>query len=218
MRKLILIVIIIILCGVATVGIISLFAKSDSEGHFWKWFSAHSDEYYNYPAEKQEILFDKISKELMKVNQGLTFEFGPIDSNGKRELVISADGIRSVFPSVISLVKKAPKFEKWKITAFRQRMEDYEIQFGKVKLGRKDVLFTYEKDGNKIDITLFVNGYQKSGEYDQAVYLLLDSILGEYDVETQIGCIDINPQNGRENSLLSISELPKIVDTNKKGK
>jgi hypothetical protein len=206
----------IILGGVLAVSIISFFKKADAEAHFWKWFALHENEYYNYPLDEQELIFDRLSEALSKIDRDLTFEFGPTSSDGKKEFVISAGGIYSAFPSVIHLVSKAPPLERWKITAFRPRTPGSEIHFNDVILSEKDVFFRYGKSDGKIDIVLFIKGYEEQPNYDMAVYLLLDSVLGEYDVETQIGGIERRAFDDTEENIYPITELAKMVDENKK--
>jgi hypothetical protein len=67
----------------------------------------------------QEAIFDELNRQLNKVNSDLTFEFGPI-LNGKREFVVTADGIAAAFPAVEAHVQAAPTFDDWTIVAFRQ--------------------------------------------------------------------------------------------------
>src|ERR1700722_18171438 len=59
---------------------------------FWKWFQSNEDTLFNFEKNREQT-FDKLGAEMHKLNPSLTFEFGPIE-DGKREFVISADGIK----------------------------------------------------------------------------------------------------------------------------
>src|SRR5262245_11762094 len=92
---------------------------SRSEQQFWKWFHDHEEELFHFQSERDEI-FHSLSEALERVYEGLTFEVGPVE-DGRRELVISADGIREAFPAVKSLCENAPELPRWKIIPFRPR-------------------------------------------------------------------------------------------------
>jgi hypothetical protein len=194
----------------------SLFKKSNPYKAFWDWFVKHSDEYY-YFEKNHEILFNDLGNQLRKINEDLTFEFSAEIKNGKREFIISADGIRSAFPDVIKLVESAPTLDKWKIIAFRPRKANTVLEFNNgITLGVHDIFFSYEiTDDQKIGVTLYVKGLNEDkNEMTGAIFVLLDCVLGEYDVETKLGYIEFKTLNENEKeNLKPLSELPKIVDT-----
>ena len=113
-----------------------LFSKKDSKQLFWNWFSKNSDKLYSFE-QNQDFLFHRLREELSKIDPNLVFEFSPVLDNGKREFVISADGIKSSFDSVENLAKNAPELPTWDIVAFRQPKpitdtfcyEDLEVSF-----------------------------------------------------------------------------------------
>jgi hypothetical protein len=125
----------------------------------------------------------------------LTFEFGPI-REGRREFVVSADGIRKSFPAVRRLVAAAPPLSRWIVTPFRPPASlDVVIQYAGVSLGPDDIWFTAEPDGEKIGLRLFVRGlsYENLPVLASAGFILLDNALGEFAVETQVGFVEWKP-------------------------
>ena len=145
----------------------------------------------------------------------MTFEFGP-EEDGQREFVVSAGGNRSSFPVVISLVDAAPSLPRWKLIKFRQRRELLGlIQVGTFSINLESVKCSLRVEGDKVGITLFF------GESDldetmrnQLGYLLLDSALGEYDVETFVGRIDFHPAKKKSNmERIPFRTLTKAFDT-----
>lgn len=199
-----------------TAMIFSLFtskSKATPEEDFWGWFSKNDGMLFSFEKD-QEKIFDRLAAEMKKVNSSLTFEFGPI-KDGKREFVISADGIKDAFPAVEQLYAAAPKLDRWIWIKFRPRRSPMDIEYGEVKVKADDVFCTVEPDGIKAGITLFIRGYQPEREkaYRGIAFLMLDQALGEYDVETKVGFIqtkDFSEKSELEKKPLK--EVTKIFD------
>ena len=185
------------------------------EQRFWKWFEKNQAKVFNFEVDRERI-FDKLSGEMKKVNPDLTFEFGPVMKNGVREFVISAGGIKTAFSFVESLYNSAPKLDKWKIVKFRpRRIPLNDIEYGGKSISVKDVHFQMFKDGAKVGIVLFFNGYNEK-EHDifgNIGFLLLDEALGEFDIETKVGFIEFH---NRESKLFQgarpLSQLSSTFD------
>lgn len=168
------------------------------EAEFWKWFEANGQILYEFEVD-QERIFDQLQAELQKVHPNLTFEFGPPQDGGWREFVISADGIREAFPAVESLFSRAPQLDQWKFVKFRPRRTPMPVCFGSRCVKPEDVHFQLFRDGDKIGIMLFIDGYlqQDRDFFAQAGYLLLDESLGEFTVETEVGFIDFTGRDSK---------------------
>jgi hypothetical protein len=170
-------------------------STAGSQELFWTWFNRRQDSYFALDLSNvaaNEMLFADLTSHLHAVDENLTFEFGP-KIDGKRELVISADGIRSSFPAVLALVAAAPQLPHWKITAFRPRRYPVSsIEIGGMTLDPRQISVRMEPDGPKVDFTILLTGYaeHERNKFSQGVYLLLDEALGEYDVETRVGVIN----------------------------
>ena len=144
----------------------------------------------------------------------MTFEFGPV-ANGKRDFVISADGITAAFPAVLALARAAPSLSRWKVIAFRPPRPDVtQISVGGIDLDARKIEFL-ARPGERTDLVIAVPGYQSRPEkkLEQAVYLLLDGMVGEYAVEMRIGGIEILAEEGRPKGewrpLTRLSEVVK---------
>jgi hypothetical protein len=190
------------------------FRSASPEAKFWDWFAANSERLANFEAD-QERIFDELAAELEKVHEGLTFEFGPEEPDG-REFVVSADGIRERFPAVIRLVEAAPDLPGWKIIAFRQpKSMDYSLEYGGYELSPDDIWFAAEPDGDRVGLNLYIKGLSRANERvaTGAAFFLLDGALGEYDVETKIGFIEFKPLPSKPASrgLQPLRELPAVV-------
>lgn len=172
----------------------SLLHAANPETEFWKWFQSHETELYDFEKDQAKV-FASLNAAFKKISPDLTFEFGPKKSDGRREFVISAGGIKAAFPKVEALCAAAPKLDRWIVVKFRPRRKDInDLQYNDKKVKAEDVrysLFKDEKPG-KVGIMIFLPGYQKGaekGDFGQIGYLFLDEALGEYDVEMKVGAI-----------------------------
>ena len=191
-----------------------LFGK-DVLRDFWHWFMKHEERFYHYEDE-QPRLFSAMSKKLKEIHPKLTFEFGPVQEDGSRDLTISGDGVREAFPYVVQLVDRAPVIPKWRVNAFRQRIpgDDLAVQLGEeIKVGFRDIFFRYRVSNSLIDLELYIRNFQESDNFKSAVFILLDALVGEYDMEMKVGRMDFLPLAGNDESRLQpITHLRTIVD------
>lgn len=139
----------------------------------------------------RDAVFSDLREQLDKVHPDLTFEFGPI-REGKREFVMSAGGIKSAFPFVEALHSKAPTLPRWAWVKYRpRRLQLNDLGYGGKSIRADDVRYLLAKDGHKIGVILFFDGYNEKEEniFAETGYLFLDEALGEYSVETEVGFI-----------------------------
>jgi len=202
-----------IIISLVTISILSWPQNQVSkEAAFWRWFQANESRLFDFEKD-QEKIFDDLQTQLHRIQPGLTFEFGP-KQDGKREFVISADGIKGAFPAVIDLAKAAPPLPRWTITKFRPRRGfQSPVTLNGLRISPEQVEFTVEPDGDKIGITLFIEGYKPSEheKYAGVVYLMLDQTLGEYDVETKVGFIDLKSRSAQ--SKLGKQPFPALAQS-----
>ena len=183
-----------------------------TQQEFWKWFREHEHDLMHFERDRERI-FDQLANQLKKVDANLTFEFGP--KAARRQFIISAGGIRSAFHSVSALVAAAPTLEHWQVTGFRpRRWPPNIIHFRGKTIDPEDVQFTLLDDGKTTGIYLFSPGYREDdANLKQIGYLLLDTTLGEYDVETKLGLIKIlSPETETLGKRYPLSELPTQFD------
>jgi hypothetical protein len=185
------------------------------EQNFWKWFETNEAGFYRFETNREK-LFDELSKQMAKVHPDLTFEFGPIRNDGKREFVISAGGIRSAFPAVKAMFSAAPSLPRWHVTKFRpRRFPLSDIEYGGRRIKAADVAYAMYKDGSKVGIVLFFDDYkdQEKDLFGNIGYLLLDEALGEYDIETKVGFVEFHGRDSNQfKSARPLSHLPANFD------
>lgn len=192
-------------------------ANKTSEDDFWKWFERNEPRFFHLEADRQNIL-DEIFAGLSAYQQGLAFEISK-EHDGKREFIISADGLEELFPAVNSLTAAAPEFERWSIVAFRPRVNDYTgftLDFAGKTFDPLEMWIDHSVLDDNFDLTIYHPNYAED-ERDviiSATCILLDMALGEYDAVTGIRYIDHEPlpDNPEQQGLRPFSELRSIFD------
>lgn len=180
---------------------------------FWQFFL---DNLENFDRLEEEEMLDQIHRQLAKYNDGLALEVGMPES-GERELVISAEGNRELFPVVEKLCKAAPEIPGWKITAFRPRVSlDFHIEFAGRVFNPDELWVDPILDGDELDLIIFHPEYSDEDRdlIVEGSYILLDMAIGEYDVATGIRAIDHQPlpEDPEAEGLVPFRELPAVFD------
>jgi hypothetical protein len=187
-------------------------AHGSPEQDFWRWFQRNEAALFDFERD-QERTFNRLAAEMHKVHPSLTFEFGPKQGN-RREFVISADGIREAFPKVESLFAAAPPLPKWKFIKFRPRREPFDLTYDGVSVKASAVSVLLQPDGQKAGLTVVIPGYTRAAHktYLGIAFLLLDQAIGEYDVETRVGFIDVQAASTAGPAGYPLRELPAAFD------
>ena len=158
---------------------------------FWTWFAANEVAYRD-PAKLDEKGIGCVNDETVKVHRGLLAEF-TTDPDGTHVIVLSADGIREVFPSVQATAAAAPAIPGWRVQAFRPPVTetDWSLQIDGKQLALKDFRARWAPGSPPVNVDVWVPLPADSGEQviAQVGFLALDAVLGEYAVETQVGAI-----------------------------
>jgi len=191
--------------------------QENKEQQFWKWFEKNESNIFHFE-DNMEAVFNDISKHLAEYKEGVVFEISQ-EVNGKRDFIISADGVKELFSPVESLKAVAPKFERWSIVAFRPRMNDYskmKLEYEGKEFDPSEIwIYTRIEDGH-FDLIVYHPEYsdEERNAFISGTYLLLDMALGEYDVVMGIRFIDHQklPENPQEEGLKPFSELRNIFD------
>jgi hypothetical protein len=190
------------------------FGRRDPIDAFWRWFRDHETELLRVRTGHEAIAGD-LDRALSRVDTNLTWEFGPADA-APREFVISAGGVKAAFPVVQRLASGAPVLPRWKVTPFRQRSPDVtEVHIDGIALDARHVEFLMEPEGTLLALVISVPNFRPTPTkaYEQAVYLLLDAMLGEYTVETKIGAIDIGGvENRKPGQWQPLTSVARAVD------
>jgi hypothetical protein len=189
----------------------------DPQKRFWKWFQDNASSLAAVRSGEDPIL-EKLDRELRKVHPNLNFEMGLSDNN-QLEFIVSANGIKKVFPVVEQLVACAPTLPNWKIIAFRQpkgKAAVSEVRYENFFLRAEDVWFSYKQRMDQmVDLTIYIRDLSPSNT-NQAIgasLIHLDNELGEYLATTGIGFFDFQPlpDNPAARGFQPLSEISTIV-------
>ncbi|MHB8962815.1 MAG: hypothetical protein ACYC5K_06640 [Saccharofermentanales bacterium] len=186
------------------------------EEKFWEWFS--QNELALFKAKGiDDVRVQELLKRIKKIHPDLTVEFSA-EIDGKKMMAISADGISECFPYVIKLTNEPKLLSKWIVVPFRQRLKSVdglEILINKVVIGENDVLFVSEQTGGRLDLDIYFEGVENIDNATiNAIFLLLDSTIGEYDVVAKVGKVEVNPFSrlSQIDKAKRLSNLPEVVD------
>jgi hypothetical protein len=196
------------------------FDKGDAKG-FWRWFmtneAALARAFSGAPQEMAgNATGQALAAALTRYHKGLVFELG-IRPEDRMDFVISADGIFDRFPAVIALKKAAPESKLFEVTAFRQAREGLVLEMNGARFSAGVARFAPlgpDNGGQKLDIAVFLD-FQGLGEEHatQAAFILLDTTIGEYDMETLIGRVEVyEAAETEEAESMPLNELPKILE------
>jgi hypothetical protein len=176
--------------------ILSLFKRAvppKGPDAFWTWFAANEARLFALQGASDPIL-GELDRELHRVHADLTYEIGP-EHDGRRDFVISADGLKAAFPAVEAVHAAAPSLPRWQWVKFRPRRAFlHDLDIGGLAIKPDDVRYVLARDGARVGIVLFFAGYTEAEHrrYGQAGFLLLDEALGEYAIETEVGFIEFH--------------------------
>ncbi len=184
---------------------------------FWKWVAANVDA-LKAVKTGQEPVTAQLAEQLEFVEPGLVFELGV--GTDSFELIISADGKKALLPVVKRLVAAAPKLPGTRVIAFRPRkdIEGFGMAVGEGKISGRQLWYVASADPERkgmIAVELFVEGMTSDDDdpMKNAAFMLLEAAVGELDLETKIGAIEIKQAPPKiEAPLKPLKELSAAID------
>ena len=189
--------------------------KKGSQVEFWDWFVSNEASIWSIERNQEKII-RMVSEALNRFQPGLAFEIGMDVVDGKREFIISADGISSNIPKVESLYLSGPVMARWQIIKYRPRSAfGGEIRMAGKVISAEDVRFQIFNDGEKVGILLMFEDFseEKRNQFAGIGFILLDKALGEQDVMTRVGFVDLaGPESNFYADARCLPELPKAFD------
>ena len=190
-----------------------MFNTQSPEAKFWDWFQRHSGELQQVRTGREPVLAELYAK-LKRVHKDLVFEIGRNES-GANEFIVSADGISETIPHVEKLVASAPEVAGWKVIQFRPRKDGMDLMIHNQKFSKDSVFYTSRPDKHKLNLWIYIDGLNPTNkrEFIGACFILMDTVIGEYDVMTRIGHIEFLPLIDADGSQQPLRNLALEVDT-----
>lgn len=182
---------------------------------FWEWFSEKEDLLLDTYANQTELIVEVLGR-LKKIEPMLMCDFGlPVDEE-RREFVISAQGLKSVFPTVMKLVDAAPNLSCWVVRGFRpRRVEHMKVEYLEAVAETSNVFFTYSIKKGKMIVEIYYFGEVTIDErYEEIAGVMVQNLLGEYDtaMKIKIEKVGLVGEHKGDGELLPIVRLPRIFD------
>lgn len=178
-----------------------------------------------YTSEMSTGPLGHVTRQLKVVHAGLLLTLGSPRSGERPRLIISAGGLRELFPVVFAVVDAAPVtvVEAWDVRALRPRGEgtDFVIKLNSVQLSTRQVKWEATAQRGRptvADLDIYCPGLIEalppSSTFNerrvQIVFTLLDHLVGEWGCEMQIGAISWHGDTDR--ALPALTELPAFLD------
>lgn len=167
-----------------------LLKKKDQVTAFWRWFAKNAARIRD-GVERQDhaVIIRELGGRIANAAPGVVHEIGKPDS-ATVELIFSADGMRAGVPGVLAITKSAPGIDGFLFTAFRPRHPGFALEIDGQTLSADDLSYVSRPGDGVLHLAVFVPGNHAEGPRATRGFLLLDQVLGEYDVITGLGRID----------------------------
>lgn len=193
--------------------------EAQAIAEFWRVFQGRAGELARVRSADDPV-YDLILDRLQEINPELYFEF--YAEPGASELVITAEGERSLFPLVDSIVAGAPEIPGWAILALKPKLgipvtatwED-----GKVTVA--DVVFLPLElaDSDDLGLRLLVPGLapEHAEAAHNALLRVLDHVLGEREFAESVEYTEVVPLPGdaSEEDYIALSDLESYISWRK---
>lgn len=185
---------------------------------FWDWFSSAEPDLYAM-VETGTPVESELRHRLATIHPSLVYQMQVGELTGAKELVFSADGDRAAFDAVTQVVDRAPPLPRWKVVAFRQRLPlVYVVGSPECSIDPAEVRVMMFRDEDPERVGLLVilpDDVLSAGERAEGLtWVLLDTALGEYDMETKVGAVVIEgPSHSHAHMARPIVELPASFDS-----
>jgi len=196
---------------------------SSAHTHFWQWFRDHSDRLaaavYGGDKAAREQAVDELSKASNQAEPGIVLEIGAAEADGRRPLIVSADGRPEHVDAVKDFAAAAPALPGWHVVPFRTRLpvgDSIEIALEDQRVGPADIWFRVREGDDGLDLTLCVRGLTESNERLRGLgaSLLAEHAVGERDALTMIRSLSVRPlpEDPAAAGLRPFGELVTVFD------
>lgn len=170
--------------------------NSAAAAEFWDWFVENEEGVAAIvdtliPEDIRSKAYLSLSEAFEVSYPNIIVEVGPADVGTM--LVVTADGKRDLFPAVIACVAAAPALQNWRVQAFRPRLPDCRgINIFGVNVEPEDLHIVFDEPSRgKVDLEVILRSDEELSHDQLATmaFLVLDGLLGEWDVETYVASV-----------------------------
>lgn len=180
---------------------------------FWRWFEENATRLREEP--DGDAVCGEITDQLENVNDGLIAEISRTASRDQATLVLSADGIKELFPIIEAIYAERPMVSGWDLVAFRQPADPNNPAVVEM-LGRRlavaDMRFEHSLEDGLLELDVYVPGYIDDDDaIGNMCFIALDHTVGELRMETRIGGIAWHPIEDAPSSARPLLEILALM-------
>lgn len=159
-------------------------------------------------------LYDELLEQLQRIDAGLFFEFAA--EPGGCELIITAEGDRSLFDLADSVVSAAPKIGGWKVFALKPKLGFPEsVEWDGVEVKLADVVFDplSHEGSDDLGLRLLIPGIRESDvdNAHNALLRALDHGLGERRFAEAVQYTEAAPLDSASDEYIPLTDLENFI-------
>lgn len=194
--------------------------KEQSIAGFWRMFRKHASDLASADGPHDQV-YDRLLAKLQEIAPGLYLEFSA--EPRECELIITADGDRSLFPLVHTIVSEAPYIPGWKIIALKPKLGfPVTSQWEDVTIRIADVVFDplERKGSNDLGLRIYVPGLRPEYAQDahNAILRAVDHGLGERGFAEAVQYTEVLslPAGASKDDFIPLVKLEQYIQWRKK--
>ena len=181
---------------------------------FWDWFSLKEDLLIDRYANQTELIAEVLGR-LKRIDPILLCDFG-LPEGDKREFVISAQGLKSAFPTVMKISEAAPELTCWTVKAFRpRRVVHMKVGYADVEMDTSNVFFSFTVKNRIMNLAIYyLDGVEVDRRYENIAGAMVENLLGEYDAAMRVSLKKVGVVSDAKDreKVLPLVRLPRIFD------
>jgi len=175
-------------------------------------------------AEQGERVLNDYRPSLKAIDSNLTFHFERNQVDGPVKLIFGCDGYPESIHNVLTLVGAAPQLKGIQVRAFNERHDPVPrtVDLGGEICEINDYWCSLRVLEGKLELSIYMEDAPKVLDMDprvEAVMILLDSLIGEYEIMTRIWALDWYdlPVCPTDYGLIPLAQLRVAFDAVKSG-
>lgn len=189
---------------------------------FWAQLEQTLDQLLETRGDMQfeaETLLSSYRDSLQKIDRNLTFHFERETEEGPVDMVFGCDGYPESIHAVLSVVGAAPDLHGINFRAFNNRYDPVPafVNMGEELCEIDEFWCSLRLIAGKLQLAIYMTDAPEILEMDprvEAVMILLDALVGEYELMTRIWSLDWYelPQEPLDYGLMPLSQLRHAFD------
>ena len=184
---------------------------------FWQAFELNAAKLAQARSADTPV-YDELLETLQEIHEGLFIEFST--SPGDCELIITAEGEKSLFPLVEQIVAAAPVIKGWKIFALKPKLGFPDlIQWEGYQLSIEDVVFDpMESESGELGLFLLVPNLadEDAQNAHDALLRAIDHGLGEREFAEAVAFTEIAALEEPADEFISLADLESFIEWRRK--